>query len=75
MINRRRFLEHLVLPATPWPARLEGGGAIGPSPNLDFHEEVARTLAEARMATGRFPGMVAAILRGNRLLGIAANGV
>ena len=48
---------------------------VAPPPDLPFNAEVARAIAGARQARQRFPGMVAAIVRGDRLVGIAADGV
>lgn len=75
MLNRRRFLGHVALAAAALPTRTGWAAALGPTPNPPFNDQVAQTLADARKANGRFPGMVAAIIRGDRLVGVAADGV
>ena len=83
MIRRRGFLGRLALAATA-PAALGWGRTVRADLGLDpadglaglrFNREVAEILAQARQKHQRFPGMVAAILRGDQLLGIAAEGV
>ena len=75
MLNRRRFLDEVTLAATVFSVRAEWADADTSTPDLPFSDQIARTLADARKANGRFPGMVAAIVRGDRLVGIAADGV
>ena len=82
---RRRFWRQLAalsaVPAYLGSARSLATNLPVPSPGTDgrtdlrYNPEVASALATARQKHRRFPGMVAAILRGDRLLGIAAEGV
>ena len=83
MIPRRGFLGRLALAATA-PAALGWGRIARANRGFDpadglaglrFNREVAAILVEIRRQRRRFPGMVAAILRGNGLIGIAADGV
>ena len=83
MIRRRDFLGRLVLVATAstilgWERTTRANPALEPAGELEglrFNREVAETLSQSRRQNQRFPGMVAAILRGNQLIGIAAEGV
>ena len=83
MIRRRDFLGRLALVATAptilgWERTTRANLGLMPADGLDglrFNREVAETLAKCRQHQQRFPGMVAAILRGNKLVGIAAEGV
>lgn len=75
MLDRRRFLGLAALTSAGRVA--PAGAAPRPdpaAPALPFDAEVARALAAARRASRRFPGMVAAILRKDRLTGVAAEG-
>ncbi len=77
MIDRRKFLNEVAFVATSstLPLVRPEGLQAAREPTPDFNDQVAHILANVRRANGRFPGMVAAIVREGRPIGIAAEGV
>ena len=78
MIDRRRFLSQAALSAlavTPWPKSTWSVAEAGAARELPYDDQVARVLTQVFQEDWKMPGLVAAIVRGDRLVGIAAEGV
>ena len=80
MIHRREFLGRAAGASIGLAATAARPGEVAaapplPPPPLAYDDRVARVLADARAAGARFPGMVAGIVRRDKLVGIAADGV